>query len=343
MKILNHNRNDSARRNGGFTLIELLVVIAIISILMGLALPAIQAVRRTATRLSCANNMRQIGIAVMNYEAARRYFPPSFEVPFGSTVVGSWSIHGRIMPYVELDNAYKQIQLDVDWHSLVDTGVPALAIPIYNCPAEPNSIVRIKDGKPYVHPTNYGFNMGTWFIHDPVTNAVGDGAFRVNRPTRPRDFVDGLSNTLCAADVKAYTSYIRNVTVIDPTLPSSPNHFMGATGELKLGPVLSNNTGHTVWTDGRVHHSGFTTVFTPNTRVPYVYNGNEYDINYNSQQEGKDLNRPTYAAVTARSYHSGGINTVRMDGSVHFVSNTISLDVWRSMGTASGDEILVAP
>ena len=89
-----------------------------------------------------------------------------------------------------------------------------------------------------------------------------------------------------------------------------------------------------------MHHAGFTTVFAPNTRVLYEYEGVEYDIDFTSQQEGRDLERPTYSAVTSRSYHPGGVNTSRMDGSVNFMSDSIDPDLWRSIGTASGNEIL---
>ena len=88
-----------------------------------------------------------------------------------------------------------------------------------------------------------------------------------------------------------------------------------------------------------MHHSGFTTVYPPNTEVRYTYNGGVYDIDYNSQQEGRDMNRPTYAAVTSRSFHPGGVNIVRMDGSVDFVSESIDVSVWRALGTADGREI----
>jgi prepilin-type processing-associated H-X9-DG protein len=182
--------------------------------------------------------------------------------------------------------------------------------------------------------------MGSWLIHDPVTGQTGDGAFRVNQRTRPRDFTDGQSQTLCAVDVKAYTSYIRNVDTIDPTLPGTTDFFEGVTGELKMGPSQENNSGHTVWCDGRVHHTGFTTVFGPNTRVTYTHGGEVYDIDYNSQQEGRSLTRPTFAAVTARSFHDAGVNALFMDGSVRFVSNSIALPIWRSMGTAGSGEII---
>ena len=324
----------------GFTLIELLVVIAVISILVGLTIPAVQSVRRTAQSVSCKNNLKNIGLAVANFQTARTWFPPSFEVPEGDTVRGYWSIHAQIMPYMEEANAHRDIDFSTDWHEQVATGIPAYAVPLYTCPAEPNTATRQRDGADYVHGTNYGFNMGSWFIHDPVTGQTGDGAFRVNQRTRPRDFTDGQSQTLCAVDVKAYTPYIRNVDTIDPTLPNSADFFEGVTGELKMGPSQENNSGHTVWCDGRVHHTGFTTVFGPNTRVTYTHGGEVYDIDYNSQQEGRSLTRPTFAAVTARSFHDAGVNALFMDGSVRFVSNSIALPIWRSMGTAGSGEII---
>jgi len=324
-----------------FTLIELLVVIAVISILIGLTLPAVQSVRRSAQSLSCKNNLKNIGLAVANFQTSVKYYPPSFEVPPGETVRGSWSIHARIMPYMEEDNAHERIDFSADWHEQVDTGIPAYAAPLYTCPSESNTIVRQKDGGDYVYGTNYGFNLGSWLIHDPVSGSNGDGSFRVNKKMRPRDFLtDGLTNSLGAVDVKMFTSYIRNVDTIDPTLPATPDHFEGVTGELKLGPAHDRNTGHTVWCDGRVHHTGFTTVYTPNTLVPYTYNGELYDIDFSSQQEGRDLTRPTYAAVTARSYHDAGVNAMFMDGSVRFISDSITLDVWRALGTANNGEVI---
>ncbi len=327
-------------RPGGFTLVELLVVIAIISILMGITIPAVQSMRASAKSLECRNNLRNIGLAVTSYYTTNRRLPPSFEVPEGTVVRGSWSVHARIMPYSELTAAYRNIDFDTDWHDQVGTGIPALAVPLFNCPSEPNSQTRIRDGSLYVHGTNYGFNMGSWLIHDPATGQRGDGAFVVNEGRRLKDVTDGLSNTLAAADVKAYTSYIRNVDSIDTSFPSTPDHFLGTAGELKLGLSIDQNTGHTVWCDGRVHHTGFTTVFRPNTRVPYEVAGQTYDIDFTSQQEGRDLTRPTYAAVTSRSHHPGGVNTVNLDGAVRFVSDSISTSVWQALGSINGGEVI---
>lgn len=328
-----------------FTLVELLVVIAVIGILIGMLMPAVQMVRAAARRTSCANNQRQIMMAVANYETAFQRYPASFYASRSELVRGSWSIHARILDQVEQSNARDRIDVDVDWHDQVDTEIPALGVPIYSCPSDINAAARTKDGAEYVHSTSYGFNMGTWFIYDPATGKTGDGAFRVSVESKSADFLDGMSNTLALADVKSFTSYIRNADSIDPALPNAFNHFDGVsvpTDDRKLGTGIHDNTGHTVWTDGRVHHTGFTTTFTPNTKVQYTFNGEVYDIDYNSQQEGRDLTRPTYAAVTSRSHHNGGVNVARMDGSVVFVTEIIDLNVWQALGTAKGSEINVA-
>jgi prepilin-type N-terminal cleavage/methylation domain-containing protein len=332
-----------ARRRAGFTLVELLVVVAIIGILIGMLLPAVQQVRSAARRISCGNNLKQICLALSNHETAFQKYPTSFDVPRGEIVRGSWSIHAKILPMLEQANAQDLIDFDVDWHEQVNSGIPALGVPVYSCPSDYLAGQRQKDGAPYVHSTSYGFNMGSWMVYDPQTGRGGDGPFRVATPTEHSTISDGLSNTLAATDVKSFTSYIRNATSFGGTFPTSPDFFQGASGELKLGPGRDKNSGHTVWTDGRVHHSGITTVFGPNTFVAYDYNGRTYDIDFNSQQEGRDLSRITYAAVTSRSYHEQGVSIARMDGSVDFVSNSIDLEVWRALGTAQGHEVNSSP
>jgi prepilin-type N-terminal cleavage/methylation domain-containing protein len=320
----------------GMTLVELLVVLAIIGILTSLLLPAVQRAREAGRRIACRNNLRQIGLAIHNFQNAQGDFPISFFAPRGRLQRGSWSIHARILPFLERGNEYGRVDLDVDWHEQVGTGVPGLGIPTYVCPSEPHPEPRMKDGSRYVHPISYGFNLGTWLIYDPITGRQGDGAFRVRYSTRPRDIRDGLSNTLCASEVRAYTSYIRNTQNPGPAIPQRPEELQSYTGELKLGPETHQNTGHTVWTDGRVHHTGFTTVFAPNQFVPYVIEGRTYDIDFNSQQEGRSLTEPSYAAVTTRSHHPGIVLSARMDGSVHAVDEQIDLQVWRSLGTRAG-------
>jgi prepilin-type N-terminal cleavage/methylation domain-containing protein len=337
-------------RRNGFTLVELLVVITIIGILIALLLPAVQAAREAARRLQCLNNLKQIGLALHNYAFANTVFPPSFCIQPGTTLSGnngSWSIHGRILPYLEQGNAYNMVRLDVAWDAQVATGVPTMRMPMYVCPSEINDRVRVDaGGKPYTYPHNYGFNFGTWLVWDPATGQGGNGVFYVNSRLGTAAISDGTSNTLAAAEVKAFTSYFRNTADPGPAAPPSPAALAAFAGgaNFKLGPRTNDNTGHTEWCDGRVHHSGLTTVFTPNTVVNYVHtDGRIYDIDYNSRQEGQSATQRTYAAITARSYHPGVVGALLMDGSTQPIADTIELSVWRALGTRAGGEAAAGP
>lgn len=331
------------RSSRAFTLVELLVVVAIIGILIGMLLPAVQTVREAARRTSCLNNVRQIVLATQGYEAAFSKFPPSFEIEAGTILSGnngSWSIHGRLLPFIEQANAYKLVDLDQAWDAQTETGVPTLRISLFQCASETNDTVRIKNGKPFVYPQNYGFNFGSWLVYDPIGGRRGDGPFYVNSKTRFGSIVDGSSNTLCVAEVKAFTSYIRNTPDPGDTIPTDHNAFNGLQGQQKLGPDLHQNTGHTEWSDGRVHHSGITTVFAPNTFVNFESDGRFYDIDFNSVQEGKKSDQATYAAITSRSYHSGGVNVGLLDGSTRSIDEGIQLSLWRALGTINGGEFI---
>ena len=332
-------------QRSGFTLVELLVVIAIIGILIGMLLPAVQSVREAARRTSCLNNTRQIVLKVHSYESAIGQFPPSFEIEHGTILEGnngSWSIQGRLLPYCEQANAFNLIDLNVAWDAQGDTGVPTTRVGVYQCASEVHDMVRVgSDGNPRVYPQNFGFNFGSWLVYDPVSANRGDGPFYVNSKVGFGQLSDGSSNTLCVAEVKAFTSYIRNTEDPGPTPPTESNAFMNFAGDPKLGPSTNQNTGHTEWCDGRVHHSGITTVFAPNTYVPYEYEGQMYDIDFNSVQEGRADDQSTYAAITARSYHAGGlVNAGFLDGSTVSINDSIDLVTWRALGTVAGSELV---
>ena len=326
----------------GFTLIELLVVIAIIAILIALLLPAVQQAREAARRSQCKNNLKQIGLALHNYAASNTSFPPSYCL--GTSTGGQWSIHARILPFVDQANAFVKVDLRAGYSSPVNaaTGITEKRIPIYLCPSEIND--RMRPGAQNHYPANYAYNAGTWkvFTHAAVLTdggTAGNGAFAPNSNFQSRDFRDGLSTTLCFSEVKTYTPSVGNGLEGTDTLPASVSGFTA--GKLGL-------TGHTEWVDGKIHESGFTTTFVPNAVVLVngtaagSATGGPIDGDFVSCREGGAAcaGRPIYAAVTARSFHNGMVHSLLMDGAVRSISNNISLAVWRALSTRMGNEVI---
>jgi len=323
-----------------FTLVELLVVIAIIGSLVGLLLPAVQAAREAARRLSCQNNLRQLGLALQNFEVAKRVYPPSREWngdPNSDARV--WSAQTRLLPFVEdlalgaevtrnLDNSY-------DTATLVDgsTLISSLRIPVLLCPTEKNDRPLI-DGSERHYPLNYGVNMGTWLVFDPATRTGGDGAFQVNGKLKAAHFIDGLSKTLAFSEFKAYTSYRRNADLAYFQAPTSPTAIDAYGGEEKPEGA------HTEWVDGKSNQTGFTTVFSPNTFVPITIGGKLVDGDWTNRREGTDTTKPTLAAVTSRSHHTGIVSSAFMDGSVRSTASGIDGLLWKALSTRAGNENL---
>jgi prepilin-type N-terminal cleavage/methylation domain-containing protein/prepilin-type processing-associated H-X9-DG protein len=333
-----------AYKSKAFTLIELLVVIAIIAVLIGLLLPAVQKVREAAARIRCANNLKQVGLAMHSYMDANNGLPPNGNYLYnGSTVTttNAWSGMARILPYIEQENLFRGIDFTTGYNT--QPGISSKRVATYVCPSEVNDKGFGTDptygNKHWV--ICYAGNQGTWAV---LTNKasgmrVGDGAFAPNSGFRPGDFTDGMSNTLGVAEVKPFTPRVSGATntATSPTLPppASPNDvgtgFGFPGGAAPFDPAKST---HVEWVDGKVHETGFTTTFPPNTVVSY----SGADVDFVSATESNTGD--TYAAVTSRSYHPGGVNVVLMDGSVRFVRNSVSVTTWRALGTRAGGEVV---
>jgi prepilin-type N-terminal cleavage/methylation domain-containing protein len=331
------------RRLAGFTMIELLVVIAIIGVLIALLLPAVQQAREAAQRAQCKNNLKQIGLGIHNYHDAYNVFPPTFCVGPGDG--GEWSLQARLLPYIERDTVYDQLNFSLDYNqvsAVFPFGAKAMRIPVLLCPSDPNDKQRFgSSGQPEHYPLSYAVNLGTWFVFDPVSGLIGDGAFGPNGRTKGKDFTDGLSKTLAFSEVKAYTPYARNADAPLGANLAPPSSVADACSYVAGATQFQADSGHTEWADGRAHHVGFTTVFTPNTIVACQNGSNGVqDVDYNSQREDNPEATPnrTYAAVTSRSWHAGIVHSLRMDGSVDATSDKVDRSVWRAMGTRSGGE-----
>jgi prepilin-type N-terminal cleavage/methylation domain-containing protein len=318
-----------------FTLVELLVVIAIIGVLVALLLPAVQAAREAGRRSQCSNNLKQIGLATQNHHDTVRALP-ALQYPIGATG-DSWSVHARLLPFLEQANLQNLIDFNLSYAA--QPTVTVTRVPTYVCPSEVRDQPRL-DSTPPHYPLTYGANMGTWMVFEPAIQRSGDGAFPVNRKATLAAITDGLSNTIAFAEVKAYQPYLRDGG--NPNGPGAPIPNDPA-AVASYGGGLAANSGHTEWTDGRVHQSGFTAVFPPNTKVPYSSGGVAYDVDFNSSREGKSTTNVTYAAVTSRSYHPSIVQVALLDGSVRSVSNQVDMWVWRAMASANGGEAFEMP
>ncbi|MEA1951468.1 MAG: DUF1559 domain-containing protein [Planctomycetota bacterium] len=309
-------------RKNGFTLVELLVVIAIIGILIALLLPAVQAAREAARRMQCSNNVKQVALALHNYHGAHGQFPPGDGYQPPSAQEWSWAV--RTLDYIEQDRAGGRLTWDgVHWMDGPGSTNPTpkllevmtAQVPAFRCPSDPKATeLRISSlcgtGSQSRHSkSSYAGNYG-----QGQQRAAGriNGVLYHNSKTKISDIQDGTSSTLLISElatghnctIRGAFSYVEGPVFMVDYTPNDPT------------PDLTR------WCDD--------TDALPEADVPCL--------------GGSGTHRGTVGLYmvlhTSRSLHPGGVTSGLCDGSVQFISDDISLYVWRAMGSPKGGETI---
>jgi prepilin-type N-terminal cleavage/methylation domain-containing protein/prepilin-type processing-associated H-X9-DG protein len=356
------------RRRGGFTLIELLVVIAIIAVLIALLLPAVQAAREAARRAQCVNNLKQIGLAIQNYISANDTLPPVggyYSLPNYNGPQNASALL-RLLPNLEqmaAFNAYnfKLADYGVNFASgygpIANVTVMSLKVNGFQCPSDgnPANTGNVATGvtgatTPAGYPmgtTSYLMNNGpqrqlsgsyltgvTWFLGNHP---------QIGQRVTLSSVTDGTSNTAAVSErVKGHSGKYASGSVQKTNIPGvayySTVPSLGAGGSYQGEAAACQNASKVYWdysgeywTAGYAGRGGtYGHVNTPNKRSCAGYNNGSGDLNgYDSQ-------------ITASSFHAGGVNVGFLDGSVHFIKDSININSWVAVGTRANGEVLSA-
>jgi prepilin-type N-terminal cleavage/methylation domain-containing protein/prepilin-type processing-associated H-X9-DG protein len=282
----------------GFTLIELLVVISIIGVLVGLLLPAVQSAREAARRARCINNLKQLALATINYEANWSTLPASGWLQGVSPTVGVYNADGSfnvsedlfvdVLPYLEQLPLANAMNYSVNVFTAINATISATGVGVLWCPSDAGveHSSALPDGNFYdpgiyqMFYTSYAYNLGTWW-QIPKYNYLANGPFLGHATIRLAAVLDGTSNTF------AFTEHTRAI----------------------LSP------------DDQLCYHWWTSAFFDDTGFHTLYPINPQRIMSTTTGEGADVYR-----IAASSRHPGGANFVMLDGSVRFLKDTI--DCW---------------
>jgi prepilin-type N-terminal cleavage/methylation domain-containing protein len=296
----------------GFTLVELLVVIAIIGALVALLLPAVQSAREAARRSQCLSQLKQVGLAMHNYENTYSRLP----VGAYGCCWGTWQV--SILPYVEqgtLANLYvmdRKFGVPVDdarYSHAANLPVTTRRLKVLTCPSDTNPQRTANQGITY---HNYVVNFGNT-IYDQSDFAgvkfLGAPFFEVTGPqtakpgVRFAEITDGLSNTLMMAET-----------------------VQGQAGDLR---------GFSWWRGGAV----FQGYQGPNSSIPdCLYAGGQCSPNHHLNPPCIVATASTPTMMASRSRHAGGVQTAMCDGSTRFISNNVAIGVWRALTSSAGGD-----
>lgn len=326
-------------RKRGFTLIELLVVIAIIAILIALLLPAVQQAREAARRTQCKNNLKQIGLALHNYESTHSILPAGTFNASGSGISNNSSPIPMILPYIEQGNAYTLFDFNVDTNGHINNqAARQQKMAMWNCPSHPGVAPFVLAGTQC--PNGCGTTTYAQSLGNNANYASNNGPFGRRYGARFRDFTDGLSNTAVFGEIRLGTSAGSPTTgvvaVTDPFYYNAATNLpfgtwdASATGDTIAVPECDNATISNYLYRGKQYYRGivvttyYSHTLTPNSRRHDCIRGTGVDRGH----------------LAARSYHVGGAQIVLGDGSVRFASDNIDDRVWRSVGSKGDGEVI---
>jgi prepilin-type N-terminal cleavage/methylation domain-containing protein len=311
-----------------FTLIELLVVIAIIAILIALLLPAVQAAREAARRISCRNNLKQLGLAMHNYHDVQGCFPQGR----GAALPGVFSAHAYLLPFVEQGNLHDLVDFSsapttfsIGGGAVFDGSTNAVAaatiIPFFLCPSDATERIP---GSNFA-ATNYAGNAGSGLVAaGSLDNA--DGVFFRGSRIGFRDLTDGTSHTAAFSERPLGTgSESTTPASIDADrdvleLPFGSDPTESTCADASSGTAFTERGGK--WILGNYGNSLYNHALPPNA------------LNWDCM----DM-RQQKARMSARSDHPGGVHLVLCDGSVRFVADGVDLVGWRALATRAGGDV----
>jgi prepilin-type processing-associated H-X9-DG protein len=249
------------------------------------------------------------------------------------------------LPHLEQAATFAAYNFNAAYDDPANVTATAQSIATYLCPSEIRTDKITDPSFGYTGWTNYGFCEGDWFVWaGPSGGPITRSAFGPNLSRHWSDFIDGTSQTILVSEVTNYTptvwdcgslSLINNPSNI-PSPSANPMAVAPEYGAQSNCKFFLN--GHTQWSEIAVHHIGMSTAWPPNKRTPGGPGTGYADVNLNSERER--FGGPTFAAITSRSYHPGGVNVLFGDGRVQFVKSSVDGLVWRGMGTVAGCEVV---
>ena len=334
-------RPSQAKRRKGFTLIELLVVIAIIAILIGLLLPAVQKVREAASRMSCSNNLKQLGIALHSYHDANMHFPYGCtpDLNANGTVQSSWGSSWKvfILPYIEQGPLYSHLPQPFAsasgcFNNAFVGNYNNITIKTYRCPSSTLPALDNASGDSGSTEmfTSYVGISGS-AANDPTASngnagiCAGSGVLYPNSQVTFTSITDGTSNTIMVGEQSNDLLDANN----RPVLNGGSNHItsqgrygwsMGCNGDTRLPPNYQNGG------DNREFNC---------TTIRYLINQNGQSDN-NGNGTGYDCG----TNIPLSANHTNGANMLFADGSVHFESSSMALQTLQQLATANGGEVI---